>query len=175
VERVAQPLVPERAQCTRNKRDRHAGQEKRMRKLPTELSAQWHQIGGWLHNTPMFIDPSSIRVSSICFRVCPDMHVHARKCLYTWSQQPNVTPNLRQRMQHHSMRFKRRKRIRSRILFDRRATANRANDNPWGRRSRRSSRRGGRRMARNKEKGNYTSLLSIRWCLSENWKQLALI
>lgn len=70
--------------------------------------------------------------------------VHARKCLRVcvcvcdmWSQQPNVTPNLRQRMQHRSMRIRRRENTieLSRILFDCRATASRADDNPQGQRS----------------------------------------
>lgn len=61
------------------------------------------------------------------------------KSVHTWSQQPNVTPNLRQRMLHRSMCIRRRENAieLSRILFERRATStSRAGDNPQGRRFR---------------------------------------
>lgn len=58
------------------------------------------------------------------------------KSVHTWSQQPNVTPNLRQQMLHRSMCIRRRENAieLSRILFECRATStSRANDNPQGR------------------------------------------
>lgn len=144
----------------RNKRDWRAGQEKRMRKLPTELSAQWHQIGGWLHNTPMFIDPSSIRTSVA--RTYTRLYTCALvyKSVHTWSQQPNVTPNLRQRMLHRSMCIRRWENAieLSRILFECRATStSRADDNPQGRRFRWSNQWG-----RNKSSRKYSRFSSKR-------------
>lgn len=94
-EGVTQPLASEWVQCMRNKRDWRAGQEKRMRKLPTELSAQWHQIGGWLHNTPMFIDPSSIYVPlsharttgvHVCTRISVYVCVYAESTTERYAQ-----------------------------------------------------------------------------------------
>lgn len=68
-------------------RETDAGQEKRMRKLPTELSAQWHQIGGWLHNTPMFIDPSSIRASSA--RIYSRLYAPVCTCISVCTREVN--------------------------------------------------------------------------------------
>lgn len=86
--------------------------------------------------------------------VYPVIRVLIYKSVHTWSQQPNVTPNLRQRMLHRSMCIRRRENAieLSRILFEHRATStSRADDNPQGRRFRWSNQWG-----RNKSSQKYS-------------------